>query len=219
MSLSIVYLIKACVTVTAMPGPRRSPSGDQRKRDPERTRERILDAALIEFSEHGFAGARTGAIAARAGVNQQLISYYFDGKDGLYRALQRKWETAGGAPRPDLPMAEIVTGFLPADESQRAWARLLAWEGLAAGEADDAETGDYFAAMIADVRRRQQAGELAEDLDPTYVGVFLFAATLAPSVLPQIVRRMTGLPADSPEFLERYADQLRAVIARLADRD
>ncbi|GLY97500.1 hypothetical protein Acsp02_47540 [Actinoplanes sp. NBRC 103695] len=199
--------------------PRRSPSGDQRKRDPERTKERILDAALIEFSEHGFAGARTGAIAARAGVNQQLISYYFDGKDGLYRALQRTWETTGGAPRPDLPMAEIVTGFLPADESQRAWARLLAWEGLAAGEPDDAETGDYFAAMVDDVRRRQQAGELAEDLDPAYVGVMLFAATLAPSVLPQIVRRMTGLPAGSPEFLEKYADQLRAVMARLTDRD
>jgi TetR/AcrR family transcriptional regulator len=206
--------------------PRRSPSGDQRKRDPERTKERILDAALIEFSEHGFAGARTGAIAARAGVNQQLISYYFDGKDGLYRALQRTWETTGGAPRPDLPMAEIVTGFLPADESQRAWARLLAWEGLTAGETeglaagtpDDAETGDYFAAMVDDVRRRQQAGELAEDLDPAYVGVILFAATLAPSVLPQIVRRMTGLPADSPEFLEKYADQLRTVMARLSER-
>src|SRR4051794_23576649 len=104
--------------------PRRSPSGERRKRDPERTRERILDAAFIEFSEHGFAGARTGAIAARAGVNQQLISYYFDGKDGLYRALQRKWESSSGAARPDLPLADIVHGFLMAGDAQRSWARL-----------------------------------------------------------------------------------------------
>jgi TetR/AcrR family transcriptional regulator len=213
--------ITDCVTVIVMGKPRRSPRGDQRKRDPERTRERILDAAVVEFSEHGFAGARTSAIAARAGVNQQLISYYFDGKDGLFRALQRKWETTSGAARPDLPMAEIVTGFLRPDDTQRSWARLLAWEGLAgtgaAGDPDaDPEAAAYFSAMVGDIRRRQQAGELSADLDPAYVLVLLFGATLAPTVVPQVVRRMTGLPADSAEFLETYADQLRRVMARLA---
>lgn len=195
--------------------PRRSPSADQRKRDPERTRERILEAALIEFSEHGLAGARTSAIAARAGVNQQLISYYFDGKEGLYRALQRRWEQTSGTPRPDVPMAHIVSGFLPVDATQRAWARLLAWEGLTSTGPDDTETGDYFAAMVEDIRDRQRAGELAEDLDPTYVGVILFAATLAPTMLPQIVRRLTGLDAASPEFVQKYADELGRVLTKL----
>src|SRR5262245_52590634 len=124
--LSIVQLIKPNARVIRMA--RRSPTGDQRKRDPERTRERILEAALIEFSEHGFAGARTGAIAARAGVNAQLISYYFDGKEGLYRALQRRWETTEGAVRPDTPLADLVEGYLHFAAMQRAWARLLAWE-------------------------------------------------------------------------------------------
>jgi AcrR family transcriptional regulator len=205
----------------AMSQRRRSPSGDERKRDPERTRERILDAAVTEFGEHGFAGARTGAIAARAGVNQQLISYYFDGKEGLYRALQRRWEASNGAARPDLPLAEVVSGFLRLGATQRSWARLLAWEGLAgAGSATDPdadlETNAYFSAMVDDMRRRQRAGELSADLDPTYMQLMLFAAVLAPTVLPQIVRRMTGLAADSPEFLDAYAEQVRRVIARLA---
>ncbi|HLL64218.1 MAG TPA: TetR family transcriptional regulator [Micromonosporaceae bacterium] len=197
---------------------RRSPSAEQRKRDPERTRERILDAAFIEFSEHGFAGARTSAIAARAGVNQQLISYYFDGKEGLYRALHRKWQTGNGAARPDLPLAEVVCGFLAAGDTQRSWARLLAWEGLESPTDPDIdrETDAYFAAIVDDMRRRQLAGELATDLDPAHVQVLLFAATLVPSVLPQVVRRMTGMAADSPEFLDAYAEQLRHIIARLA---
>ena len=38
---------------------------------------------IAEFSAKGFAGARVSEIAARAGVNQQLIAYYFDGKQGL----------------------------------------------------------------------------------------------------------------------------------------
>jgi AcrR family transcriptional regulator len=39
------------------------PRSEDRKRDPARTRERILDAAHVEFSEHGYAGARISAIA------------------------------------------------------------------------------------------------------------------------------------------------------------
>ena len=50
-----------------------------RQRNPERSRERILAAALDEFSERGFAGARVDAIARRAGLNKQLISHYFGG--------------------------------------------------------------------------------------------------------------------------------------------
>jgi hypothetical protein len=37
---------------------RRSPSREERQRDPERTRERILHAAETEFGDYGYAGAR-----------------------------------------------------------------------------------------------------------------------------------------------------------------
>jgi TetR/AcrR family transcriptional regulator len=47
--------------------------------------------------------------------------------------------------------------------------------------------------------------------------LMLFAAALAPSVIPQIARRLTGLSADSPRFQEAYAEQLRRVVERLAD--
>jgi hypothetical protein len=67
------------------------------------------------------------------------------------------------------------------------------------------------------LRRRQRDGQLAAELDPPYVLLMLFAAAFAPTVLPQIVRRMTGLAGDSPEFQEAYREQLRRVIARLAD--
>ncbi|WP_431944117.1 TetR/AcrR family transcriptional regulator [Micromonospora marina] len=202
--------------------PRRSPSGDQRKRDAERTRERILDSALVEFGEHGFAGARTSAIAARAGVNQQLISYYFSGKEGLYQALQQRWRNTSGAARPDQPLADVVAGFVELGAKQRSWARLLVWEGLAdtggtdLGDPDsEGETQAYFTAMVDDVRRRQRSGELSADLDPAYVVLTFFAAAMAPTVLPQVVRRLTGLAADSPEFLDAYAAQLGRVLGHL----
>jgi AcrR family transcriptional regulator len=201
-----------------MSQPRRSPRAQDRKRDPERTRERILDAAVVEFGEHGFAGARISAIARRAGVNEQLISYYFDSKEGLYGALQQRWQLiSAGASRPELPIAEVVAAFLRLNIEQRSFARLLAWDGLAHTGSDAVEPDEYFTEMVEELRRRQQAGELADDLDPAYVLLILFAAALAPTVIPQIARRLTGLSADSPTFQAAYAEQLRHVVERLAD--
>jgi TetR/AcrR family transcriptional regulator len=198
--------------------PRRSPRGQDRKRDPERTRARIIDAAVVEFGEYGFAGARISAIAARAGVNQQLISYYFDGKEGLYRALQDRWrEISAGANQPDLPIADVVAAFLRLNVEQRTFARLLAWDGLADSGNDAGGPEPYFTEMVEDVRRRQRAGELAEELDPAYVLLMLFAAALAPTVIPQIARRITGLATDSPQFQTAYAEQLHRMVERLAD--
>jgi TetR/AcrR family transcriptional regulator len=50
------------------------------------TRARILEAAVLQFSENGLAGARTEQIAEAAGVNKALLYYYFQGKDALYAA-------------------------------------------------------------------------------------------------------------------------------------
>jgi AcrR family transcriptional regulator len=54
------------------------------KRDPVRTRETILEAATIEFAEHGIGGARIDQIARRSGSNKRMIYHYFGDKEGLY---------------------------------------------------------------------------------------------------------------------------------------
>jgi TetR/AcrR family transcriptional regulator len=50
------------------------------------TRAAILAAARGEFSTKGLSGARVKKIAEQAGVNKQLLYYYFGSKDDLYRA-------------------------------------------------------------------------------------------------------------------------------------
>jgi AcrR family transcriptional regulator len=56
-------------------------------RDPERTSASILAAAVIEFTDKGYAGARIDAIALKSGVNKRMIYHYFGDKDGLYLAV------------------------------------------------------------------------------------------------------------------------------------
>ena len=47
----------------------------------------ILDAALAEFSAHGFGAASTEKIAQRAGLSQAGLYTHFDSKEALLRAL------------------------------------------------------------------------------------------------------------------------------------
>jgi TetR/AcrR family transcriptional regulator len=71
---------------------------------------------------------------------------------------------------------------------------------------------------VADLRRRQEAGELAEDLDPASVALAFFAAAAAPVVLPQIARSIFGADPDSEELLARYGDQLGRMVRALRAR-
>lgn len=57
------------------------------RRDPVRTRARLLEAAVAEFGDHGFSGARTDRIARHAGTNIRMLYHYFGGKDELYVAV------------------------------------------------------------------------------------------------------------------------------------
>jgi TetR/AcrR family transcriptional regulator len=109
---------------------RRSPRPEERQRDAERSRERILAAAVAEFGEKGYAGARVGEIADRAGVNVQLISYYFGGKAGLYRELTARWRLTSAELSEADSLAEVVAGFARVSLRQRDWTRLLLWDGL-----------------------------------------------------------------------------------------
>lgn len=57
-----------------------------RRRGSEAVAGELLEAALVEFAAHGFEGASTRAIAARAGWHQPQINYYFSSKEELWRA-------------------------------------------------------------------------------------------------------------------------------------
>src|SRR5690242_1359466 len=76
-------------------------------RAPDRSRKRILAAALREFSAKGLAGARVNAIAGRASINKRMLYHYFGNKKDLFRAvLEHKMaeRMAWLASAPDDPM-------------------------------------------------------------------------------------------------------------------
>src|SRR6202047_553984 len=103
------------------------------QRDLNRTRERIMAAAKKEFAASGFAGTRTDAIARRARVNERMIFYCFDSKEGLYRAvlaqkLSDKASIMESTPDEDFTTS-LVRGFATSCEDIDGL-RMWQWEAL-----------------------------------------------------------------------------------------
>lgn len=82
------------------------------------TRARIRQAALSEFTEHGFRGASIRGIARAAGVSPGLVQHHFGTKDGLREACdawvmelladtQQEMTQADAPPSPELMVGRL----------------------------------------------------------------------------------------------------------------
>lgn len=200
--------------------PRRAPGPDERQRDATQSRQRILAAALAEFADKGYAGARVREIARRAGVNTQLISYYFGGKDGLYKELVAAWyQQEAGMAHEQHSFADQVAGYLRAFAAHPERLRMFVWEGLTRRGPRPPETPPDTgeAPEVTQLRRQQAAGEIADDIDPAYLLVAVMGAVTTIVTMPAMIERLCGVPADSEEFFNTFEKQLRLIISHLAD--
>ena len=185
-------------------------------RDPERTRERILGAALREFSERGFAGARVDRIARMARANKRMLYHYFGNKDDLFREILRrklsqraKWAEAA----PEEPAATLRYWFEIVCR-ERDWLRLTQWEALEHRNGPLVREAERRAALDDSVKRvgRSQAkGLIARDLDPRHTLLCMAALTAYPMAFPQIVRLVTGLKPTDPAFQQQWTALLQRV--------
>src|SRR5215469_15724895 len=96
-------------------------------RNPQQSQQRILDAALKEFAQKGFAGARVDTIARRARINKRMLYHYFGDKEGLWREVLRckiAERQAFGEATPGDP-AESLPYWFELACRDRDWIRLL----------------------------------------------------------------------------------------------
>jgi AcrR family transcriptional regulator len=91
----------------------------QKPKDMEDTREKLIAAAKTVFAENGYGGATVKEIADQAGVNISLISYHFNGKEGLLRACVEQF----GRER----LQESQNIFTPPESVEDVKAKLRLW--------------------------------------------------------------------------------------------
>lgn len=200
--------------------PRKKPSASVVARDPERTRRRILDAALQEFAACGFAGARVNAIARRARANKRMLYHYFTDKEGLFRAVLRhkidermKRVEAQAA---DQDLVSSVPLWFKQNCVDADWVRLLAWESLQTVKdkvLDEKDRRQLSRRSIALIKQRQQAGRLRDDVPASFLQLAKVSLSMFPLALPQLSRLITGRVPQDPKFQRDYARFLETISA------
>ena len=192
-------------------------------RDPERTRKRILSAALKEFAARGFAGARVDAIARRAAVNKRMLYHYFGNKERLFQQVLRlkmsqrqAWaETLSGDP------AESLTFWFEAACQDPDWVRLLEWEALQeAGRRliDEKNRRAATTRGLERIRQRQARGQVSAEFDPRHVMLAMRSLTMFPAAFPQLTRLIMGRPVSDPGFQKERMTFLRKFAAAFQPR-
>jgi AcrR family transcriptional regulator len=138
---------------------------DKRALASEATKTRILDAAEPLFAEFGLEGVSHRQLAAAAGVDLAMISYHFESKLGLYRAVFRRrgepltarrlkdleqvlQRASKGRPRPvDLVRALVATNIRLRDDPELGglpFARIIVRELIDAGERERGVISEIF---------------------------------------------------------------------------
>jgi AcrR family transcriptional regulator len=168
-------------------------------------RDRILRQALKEFSKSGYAGARVDRIAEKAGVNKQLIYYYFQSKENLFRSvIQSVWKAAEAIEKAPEEAGEAVRYWSRFYFKHPEWARLLIWEGLerrnrkVAGEKD---RRTFWQTSLRQLERRCGPKGWPDFFDSRQYLLSLVAMEIAPLVFPQLVRLIMGRDPNDPAFL------------------
>ena len=105
------------------------------------TTERVLDAALLEFSARGFDGARLSDIGAAAGITRPSLLYHFDSKEKLYGATMARAFAA---------LSDMVVEAVSAQGSFRDRLRFLIEGFLAFAEQNPAACKLLLRAVVAD---------------------------------------------------------------------
>ena len=190
------------------------PNGAVAERNPERTRERILSAALQEFAANGFAGARVDAIARRAAINKRMLYHYFGNKEHLFREVLRRKiaERQASAEGLSGDPAESLPFWFKLSCKDADWVRLLEWEALQDADKkliDGNSRRALATRALGRICQQQASGHLSGKFEPGHLLLAMRSLTTFPMAFPQLTRLFTNRSVSDPHFQKQHAEFLQ----------
>ena len=146
----------------------------------EASRERILEAALAEFSARGIAGARVDRIAAAARCNKNLIYIYFESKQNLFATVLDK-NLAGvydDVPFTPADLPDYAVRVFDLATARPELIRLVAWYSLEQTSAPFAARGTRDAKIEA-LAKAQTSKEVGNAFPPGFLLTAIMALATA----------------------------------------
>jgi len=195
-----------------------------RKRRPQRrameARDRILKAAIEEFAEHGFSGTSMRVVATKAKVQHPALTYYFQSKEGLWRAvmavLNERFTSMYRARLQGLRGVDstttlrlIMEDFIRFSAENPRFHRLMDHEAGKGGERMtwlvDNFVGDSLKMLTGLIRAAQKEGRFVEGDAHHLVYLFIGAATRI-FMLAAEVKRISGRSPITPNYIDEHVE-------------
>lgn len=118
------------------------PSTPSLQRNPDRTRRRLLNAAIRLFSDRGYHAVAVDQIVSAAKVNKRMVYHYFGSKEAIYQAALKEVYTRldsiefhaferGSTPREKL--TRLIESYFQFLVDNPEFTQLLQWENLEKG--------------------------------------------------------------------------------------
>ncbi|MBN3815551.1 TetR/AcrR family transcriptional regulator [Paraburkholderia sp. Se-20369] len=189
-------------------------------------RQRLIDAAEIEFTQKGFDGASVLSIANRAGVKQPLLNYHFGNKEGLWRAvvenaysgsLVASRQAAADLDRSD-PLARLQTAlkaFAVSNILHPAAHSLVLMEVAQDGPRLDWLVDNYmkpFHAELDALIAECHAAQLLKPYPPERASVTMTAMLTAVQSATHLLKRLYGVGPMTPAQAEQHAEEVIDVL-------
>jgi AcrR family transcriptional regulator len=187
------------------------------------TREKLLRAATALFAEKGFDGATVKEIAEQAGVNISLISYHFNGKEGVFRACLERFG------REALLDAEKI--LLPAENATDLRLKLRLWaEQFLLCQVEETDVCSIlhresveehpflwevfestflkaFEALAHFLEAGKKKGIVRKDVDSTLAASFLYGSLVHLARHRETQQRWMGISIQNEKYRTQVADQ------------
>jgi TetR/AcrR family transcriptional regulator len=184
--------------------------------DPE-ARANILAAAEELFAAQGFAGTSVRDIAQQAGVTGAMVHYYFDNKEGLYRAtienvVGKVRELLAQAAESDAPVQERMRAFIQANTTHLLnhpkAARIVLRDLLAGGkeilkifQKYPKDNYSLLRGIISEGVKRKELRPLDVEIAP----LSLMGMIMVFHIFNPLISVVLGKPDYDDEFIQRVA--------------
>jgi TetR/AcrR family transcriptional regulator, transcriptional repressor for nem operon len=198
------------------------------RRNPERTRERLLQAAFQEIYKSGFRGTDLETILRAAGVTKGAMYHHFASKEALgyavvdeiiARITREKWLwPLQNAKNPIDALIDIIrsTSLRPAHLRGGCPLNNLSQEMAPLNEGFRRRTakvfGDWQKAIATALRDGRQRKMVRSDVDPDEAATFLLATYEGYISLGKSLQDVAGLQAGEKTMI-RYLESLRGLAA------
>ncbi|WEO75920.1 TetR family transcriptional regulator [Cryobacterium sp. SO2] len=185
-------------------------------KEPEPTRQRILEAARAEFAAHGLAGSRIDRIARTASASKERLYAYYRHKEELFSAVvelnlvefAQAVSHDGGATLPEFAGA-LYDHSVEHPEHLRMidWARLERHDAIAE---PSPLIDDFHAEQVRGIIALQAAGAVDASWDPDHVTALVFGIVSCWNHEPAVAFSAHPEP-DAATHAARRASVVRAV--------